>query len=208
MHEIIRHYEDCLLKNKGDLVKESDWDNEENVIKRYHKMIQFYYEFIPDMFALPNDGATTLMDFGCGVGNILESLSPFINYTGYDASEVILDEAKHRHPHENFCIYNGKLDRNYDVIICNGTFTEKLNLIWANMYFNVKQVLTDLWSHTNKGLAFNVMDAHRYPVSDRRNSLFFMSYNDVGVLCDKIGIKNYTIDCSYGLAEFIVKAYK
>jgi SAM-dependent methyltransferase len=79
-------------------------------------------------FVEPN---SKILDFGCGFGDLLSFLKNNnlpVKYSGCDAMNVFLDEAKERHPRNDFfeIEVGGDLPNgSYDNIICSGVFNFK-----------------------------------------------------------------------------------
>jgi len=49
------------------------------------------------------------------------------------------------------------LNKEYDYIVMNGVFTEKRDLSYETMFQYFTEMISKIYKHCNKGLAFNVM---------------------------------------------------
>lgn len=109
-------YEEYYKSNLSQ-IKEVGWHNEEKAKERYEKACQLIYDC--------NGGS--ILDVGCGTGNLVEYLHPSCNcydYTGIDISKHYVDKAKLRYTNEKF-IHGGIHDINahYDTIVSIGVFS-------------------------------------------------------------------------------------
>lgn len=210
LEDVKNHYESCLNTHKGDIVKEVDWTTPEASEVRYRKFRDFFFEFsfgCDDFNRITT--STVLLDFGCGTGSLLGNRYPFIPYTGCDISVEMVEEAKRRFPNRNFFVFDGKsLPSSYDVIVANGTFTEKLDWSTWEFYSYLLDQLKMLLEHTNKGLAFNVMDWHKIKPGTHKENLFFMKYSQIATLMQELKVSKYVIDASYELNDVLIKIYK
>lgn len=70
----------------------------------------------------------TVLDLGCGNGNIIALLQTFLNanYYGLDLSESMIDQAEKRLPNAHFMVGDAEklpyTTETFDVIICNASF--------------------------------------------------------------------------------------
>lgn len=200
MEKIISHYTKCLLENRGNLVKETDWDTEEKLNVRYKVMADLFYTPSPGEYnTIVSD---KILDFGCGTGTFLQKTPlALLNYWGCDASMEMITEAKSRYLKYADRFFHAPLDKelisSFDWIICNGVFTEKRDYSWDEMYKYTKSTLTMLLKHTRKGLAVNFMNAASLPVNTQRSELFFL---DPGVACKlakDLGVSKYVLRTDY-----------
>lgn len=115
------------------------------------------------------DGAGTLLDYGCGFGDLSEWWPA--DYIGYDLTPEMLAQARIKFPDRLF------VDRpvDSDWVVASGVFNLQLgaDLTWP--------ALQDMWIHARRGIAFNLLidgrgrgiEQHQVePTLDRCHSLF------------------------------------
>lgn len=205
--KIADHYQQCFEKH-GDTPKGLDWDNQENLDKRYEVMLEL----------LPNgdrDFYPTLLDFGCGYGGffnyIKENHNNHISYTGIDINENTINKAKELYPEVDFKLkdINSKIDENnigiFDYVICNGVFTVRRGLTQDEMSKFLCDTLDKLWFRCDKGIAFNLMSTL---VDWKRDDLYHVSMDQIcQYLVDNFS-RNFIIRNDYGLYEYTIYLYK
>lgn len=199
---IVRHYEMCL-KKFGDTHKGVDWPKKEDVDKRYEVML--------DVINRP--GEVTLLDFGCGAshlyGYILKHRLNNIKYSGLDISGLFIALSVTKYPSINYyCV--DVLDSNielpdFDYIIMNGVFTEKCNLSFDEMLSYFKEVIKQVFSKANIGIAFNAMSKQ---VDWERDDLFHLPLDILADFLTKNITRNFIIRNDYGLYEYTTYVYK
>lgn len=200
---IINHYESCLEKY-GDSAEGLDWPSEEDLQTRYRIML--------DLIQLRPE-PVTLLDFGCGTARLYPQLHEYtaqeIIYSGLDASPKMLARAREKYPEINFHeidIFSEKYDLpNYDYIIANGVFTLKAGLPFDKMFEFFAEIITRLFSHTDIGLAFNVMSDD---VDWHRDDLFHVPMSTMEKFLNECLSRNFIIRQDYGLYEYTCYVYK
>lgn len=197
------HYETCLLKN-GDSHLGVDWPNYTDMIKRYKEMLNI-------INFLEKKQRYSVLDFGAGCGglyNYIKSKNYNLDYTALDISSNFCHILTKKFPNIkviNCDILKKDLQDNYDVVIMNGVFTEKRDLTDEEMWTFFTQMLKKIWCNTNFGLSFNVMT----PIVDYKNdTLFYLSFDKLGIFLRENLSKNYIINHSYGLWDYTVYVFK
>lgn len=226
--QIASHYSNCFEKY-GDTPKGLDWDNQENLDKRYEVM----YDLIT-----PKESShiinSTLLDFGCGYGgfyNWLKQNKTYQpDYIGIDINENLIKKARELytpayvtydadlnsipgfglidiHDPEQWELFNNPniFSDKFDYIICNGTFTMKLGLTQEEMTNFMCSTLEKLWNKTNRGIAFNCMSK---VLDYERDDLFHVSFDEVSQWVYDNLSPNFMIRQDYGLREFTMYVYK
>ena len=197
--EIMKHYETCLQEH-GDSHLGVDWPNVEDADIRYQVML--------DMLANPRN---VLLDFGCGASGLYDYVQRQkhpAQYYGADISQQFIDLSKRKYPSvEYYCldILKEPLPRNFDYIVCNGVFTEKLSLSQDEMWSFFTKVIKKLWTFTEKGLAFNVMSKY---VDWERDDLFHVCLKRLGQFLAENLNRRFVVRHDYGLYEFTTYVYK
>ncbi len=200
--EIYKHYEQCFEQH-GDSHLGVDWPSLADLNTRFEVML----DLIKD-----KQSHATLLDFGCGNGQLIEFLKNQnivnIKYSGLDISEKFVRFCQEKYPEHTFLNIDLLADDNipsFDYIICNGVFTEKLLLSHNEMFSFLKEMLVKIFSKSNCGIAFNVMSGH---VDYERDDLFHLKHDQLVDFIVKNLSRSYVIRNDYGLYEYIVYIYK
>lgn len=200
-HEIIKHYENCL-EQYGDTHKGVDWPNPVDTLKRYKVMTEI----------VQKDEQKSLLDFGCGLGHLLEYIRKEniknIKYSGLDISKKFIDFSSKKFPGIDFYCLD-VLENNdfpsFDYIAMNGVFTEKRELSFDEMFEYFKKVLPIVFEKSNIGIAFNMTSK---AVQWERDDLFHMPIDLLVDFMTKNLSRNFVIRNDYGLYEYTVYLYK
>jgi len=126
-----------------------------------------------------------ILDVGCGTGDFVPLLRQqgINNYVGIDIYKPSLEKARKQYPNETFIegdLLTGIIKEKFDYAFCSGGFTIKLSV---NNYDFLEAMLTNVWSLTRIGLAFNVLtDDDTDPDTD----LFFYNPDKVESICRSI----------------------
>ena len=204
--KIAEHYKQCF-KKYGATPKGLDWDNQENLNKRYEIMSQLIKN---------KNSQDSILDFGCGYGGFYLYLTDnFFNldYSGLDINEEAISSAYKEYPYPaewyNIDINSDELKftnlSDFDYIVCNGTFTVKNTLTQEQMWEFMTSTIKKLWTKTNKGIAFNVMSKL---VDWERDDLFHVSIDELGWYLKNNLSRNFIIRNDYRLYEYTVYVYK
>jgi|14BtaG_2_1085337.scaffolds.fasta_scaffold15920_3 SAM-dependent methyltransferase len=200
-HSIFKHYEACLDKH-GNTALGVDWPNIEDLKTRFDVMLDVKRGSYP----------AKVLDFGCGIGllydHIIESKQKGVSYIGLDISPKFIEASKCRHPDTQFyCvdILKDTFSEEFDYAICNGTFTEKLNLSFDDMFDFFSSAITKLFEKAKVGIAFNVMSSH---VDYERDDLFHLPHDTLADFIITNLSRNYIIRNDYGLYEYTAYVYK
>ena len=206
--QIANHYKE-KFNQFGATPQGLDWDNEENMNKRYQVMLDL----------TQGEENISLLDFGCGYGGFYNFLIKnqhhnFINYSGVDINENLIIKARELYPNGEF--FQSDINRNtldcdlfdmkmWDYVVMNGVFTVKQNLSQEEMIDFMCSALEKIWSKTNKGIAFNCMSKI---LDYERDDLFHVSFDQLSQwIYDNLSSK-FTIRQDYGLREFTMYIYK
>jgi SAM-dependent methyltransferase len=206
MDTIVKHYETCLEKY-GDTHLGVDWPKANDAIKRYKVMLDII------KFAGDTSKNNSLLDFGCGAAHlyqyILEKGIGDIEYAGLDISEKFISLCKKKYPAITFYQIDILEDKQqlpvFDYIVMNGVFTEKRELDFEEMWEYFCKMLVHIFSHCNRGIAFNVMSKE---VEWERADLFHVPTDKLVHFLTKNISRNFMIRNDYGLYEYTVYVYK
>lgn len=199
---IVDHYEKCLEKY-GDNHLGVDWPNKEDVYKRYEIM----YTIIKK-----DDKNKTLLDFGCGLSHFYKFIKDQNNsniiYSGLDMSKKMVDASLNKYPKNDYYVMDILTENslpNFDYIIMNGVFTEKIGLGYDEMFSYFKKMLTSIFPKVNIGLAFNIMSKH---VDWERDDLFHLPFDELAAFLTNEISKDFIFRNDYGLYEYTTFVYK
>ena len=135
-------------------------DGKKNQLKRFDTLLDIGVK-----------NGDTILDFGCGVGHMIEHINDIglrVNYTGIDLNKDAIRKAKTAfmvsdimgiRPMESptgIVFSHGSvkdIKENYDWILASGVFNYKFPK--AEMI----QTVNELLNHANKGIAFNLLEA-------------------------------------------------
>ncbi len=200
--KIAEHYKKCF-EDHGDNHLGVDWPKYEDTLTRYEVMLDLINE----------NNKVSLLDFGCGLGHLYkfildEKKENKIVYSGLDINKNFYDHCSKKYPEVNFFLKDININNeipNFDYIVCNGTFTEKRDLSYEEMFDFMTNTLKILWSKTNKGISFNVMSKL---VDWERDDLFHVSMDEIGLFLKNNLSKNFIIRNNYKLYEYTIYVYK
>jgi 2-polyprenyl-3-methyl-5-hydroxy-6-metoxy-1,4-benzoquinol methylase len=100
-----------------------------------------------------------VLDFGCGKGDLYQFLKEkgiSIDYTGYDINEKLISLARQKYPDGRFRVFDmdkDVIEEDFDYIFLCGVF----NLRVSGLDETIRNVLTELFRHCSKGMAFNAL---------------------------------------------------
>jgi SAM-dependent methyltransferase len=124
------------------------------------------YQILSRLFAAEDrQGGVTVTDFGCGYGAFFDFLKDRqvmtgSRYIGVDLSAKMIDEARRRihDPRASFQRHM-ILTEDGDYTFACGTYNMNMDADAGEWVDYVKASLKQLWSHTRKGLGFNMLSA-------------------------------------------------
>jgi SAM-dependent methyltransferase len=88
----------------------------------------------------------TVLDFGCGFGDLYAFLKTEVSYIGYDSDPEMLAQAKIKYPTALFIV----CPREADYVLASGTF---------NLVADYRPAISFLWTLCHKGMAVNFTSA-------------------------------------------------
>jgi 2-polyprenyl-3-methyl-5-hydroxy-6-metoxy-1,4-benzoquinol methylase len=193
------HYA-AAFQEHGATARGVDWRDQPTSDLRYDRMLA----------VIDRPGEVSLLDVGCGYGGLLDralSLGVEIRYTGIDLVESMLDHARRAHPdavfHQLDAFEVTSLEP-HDFVVCNGMLTQKLDVSLRDMDRFVTDLVTTLFSHAKRGVAFNVMTSM---VNFTSPNLFYKSPTEMVAFCQTL-TDRFRIDHSYPLYEYTVYLYR
>ena len=154
----------------------------------------------------PPSDPVSINDFGCGYGAMFDFLLNIpsmagMNYFGYDISREMINSAK-QHNHDKRATFSeaSKIETPADYTFVSGTFNLNLDVddgLWSTY---VKSTLNQLWSMSNKGLAFNMLDISH---PDQEIGLFYANAEEYMSFCRTLSTNVNLID-NYHLNEWTI----
>lgn len=203
----IAHYE-SLYRQHGDSHLAVNWLDPAKARMRYGAMLDLIR---------PSDLPVTLLDFGCGLGHLYDCILGYdllrskIEYSGLDVSKTFVQVCRGKYPDLTF--YHLDIFQpddlcqvpTFDYIVACGTFTERIATPWDDFWSYAQEAVRHLWSHTRKGLAFNVMSIH---VDWERGDLFHLPFDLAASFVKQELSRHFLIRQDYGLYEYTIYVYK
>lgn len=179
-----------------------DWgEHEADLFLRYENMLALLRS---------TEDNVSLLDVGCGYGGLLsyaKEKGMHIDYTGIDVCANMIEHANHSHPGSVFIcddVLSYDFKRDFDYVVCNGIFTQKLSLNIFNMERHVKKIIDRMWGLASKGVAYNMMTTQ---VNFMVDNLYYKSPLEMMAYVMSLTSK-FRIDSSYRLYEYTVYMYK
>lgn len=197
-----RHYEETFAKH-GATSKGVDWGADQDVFLRYDKMLA-----VAEGELL--NGATSLLDVGCGYGGLLAYLQhkgSALKYKGIDVAENMIDYARQKFPAHEFKVadvLNISSTQQFDYVVCNGILTQKLSTSIPEMDQFANALIRKCFSMARKGVAFNVMTTK---VNFMADNLYYRNPGEMLQWCLSEITPSVKIDQSYRLYEYTVYLY-
>ena len=152
----------------------------------------------------------SINDYGCGYGAMHKFLLNMpsmkkMNYFGYDISkEMIIAAKRYSDDKRATFIEASKVTAPADYTFVSGTFNLSLEIDvspWSNY---VKTTLSQLWSMSNKGLAFNMLNKSH---PKKENGLYYASADEYRAFCKTLSRKVSLID-DYPLDEWTIYIHR
>jgi SAM-dependent methyltransferase len=201
---ILSHYESCLEKY-GDTHLGVDWPKKQDVDTRYRVMLE--------VIKMDTPGKVHLLDFGCGASHLYEYLLQRkrhnINYSGLDLSEKFIGLSRSKFPSNNYYCLDILEDSvslpDFDYVVMNGVFTEKLDLSFDEMFTFFQGVVRKVFNKSRVGIAFNVMSKQ---VDWEREDLFHLPLDLLAAFLTKEVSRHFVIRHDYGLYEYTTYVYR
>ena len=152
---------------------------------------------------------SSILDVGCGYGAFLDFLGhDSIEFTGIDVVPEMIDSGRARHPGAEFIcddfLQHDFSGQNFDYVVCNGIFTQKLHVSENAMEAYIRQVISKMFEISTVGIAFNMMTSY---VNFRAENLYYSNPSKtLSWVMDNI-TKNVELNHAYPLYEYVVIAY-
>lgn len=127
------------------------------------------FDIILEQMHFRTGDRVSVLDYGCGVGDFSEYLTPPTEYIGIDINPQFIEAAKKKFQQRKFiCGCVGGIDPDksvffpdpFDFVIASGIFCYDLGPDTLKAY---RSILAHLWSMTKDSLFFNVLRSSKNP---------------------------------------------
>jgi SAM-dependent methyltransferase len=156
----------------------------------------------------------SVLDFGCGLGHLLDHIKRRpehrrLRYTGLDISPRFVEAARMRHPEAQF-LQMDVLESDaelpeYDYVILNGIFNYRGEIEQDEMVAYWQRLLTTVYRHCRRGLAFNVMSTL---VDWEREDLFHLDFDPMARFLAEHLSRHFVIRHDYPAYEYTTYVYR
>jgi len=179
-----------------------DWNSAESQELRFEKLLT----------VCEDDDDFSLVDYGCGYGQLvafLRARKRSFRYLGIDISKDMISQAKQHFGSLDECRFH-LADKSPDVCdyaVASGVFNVKQGVAPGEWWDYMCHVLSDMNTHSRKGLAFNCLTTYSDP--DRlRSDLYYADPCAVFDFCIRNFSRNVALLHDYRLFEFTVVVRK
>jgi SAM-dependent methyltransferase len=200
-----RNCEIGYLAVYGDSAEGACYRDKEEARRKYALMLEVIRE---------RDEPVTLLDFGCGPAHLYDYLQSLpnarpIQYTGLDLSSAYLDVARRRRPEANLLLMNvlesdAGLD-DFDYVIANEIFNCRGPIPFEEWKDYWRELITLLFRHARRGLAFDVMSKI---VDWERDDLFHLSLDEMAEFVGRRLSRHFIVRHDYGKYHYTVFVYR
>ena len=200
--EGVRHYYGGKVSQFGPTPRGADWNSRESQVLRFEQLLK----------VARDPGPLSLNDYGCGYGALVDYLVDRgyeFQYTGYDISKEMINEARKHHGRRPECRFLTTRSRltaaNYTV--ASGIFNVRLSTpddVWRDYVFST---LHDFNGLSEKGFAFNALTSY----ADRERMRPDLYYADPALLfdyCKRHFSRFVSLIHDYPLYEFTILVRK
>ncbi len=162
--EKVADYYSGKVREHGPTPRGVDWNSAESQRLRFVQLLRM----------VPVGERFSINDYGCGYGgllDVLEERGDLYDYTGFEISEAMLQEARQLHPAARFVEDDRDLPIS-DYTVASGIFNVRLDTpdsTWRDYIFNI---LGAMRQHSRRGFAFNVLTSYS-DVEKQRKDLYY-----------------------------------
>jgi len=178
-----------------------DWSSPESQQLRFKQLVKLC------------DGSTifSINDFGCGYGAMYDFLTRQgfqFQYSGYDLSDCMIDEARRLNAKRNNCEFTvGEILRNADYTIASGVFNVKMDIDSREWERYVLEVLEKIDRASRRGFAFNILTRYSDP-EYKKDHLYYADPCFYFDYCKNKFSKHVALLHDYPLYEFSILVRK
>src|SRR5574338_546701 len=164
-------------------------DGWEDIDKKHN----FHYLFKIEKYCKCLLDNCSVLDMGCGTGDILKYLPENCDYLGIDIYKPALNLAKIKFPdyklrfkYRNILTFRSK--SKFDFVICSGALTVN----HGNNYEFLNKAVKNMWRLCKKGVTFNILSNEK-----EDDELFYYDIDEVKNICLKIINKKGTYNSKF-----------
>ncbi|MBA3671401.1 MAG: methyltransferase domain-containing protein [Gemmatimonadaceae bacterium] len=194
----VRDYYERRLRSHGPTAQGVDWNGTESQVLRFRQLTRL----------VDVHGASSLNDYGCGYGALLDflvSCGDAPRYTGYDISPDMLAAAAALHPPTTRVSYVASTAElpAADFTVASGVFNVRLEAPEGRWAAYVERSLDEMARVSSGAFAFNMLTSYSDP--DRmRPHLFYADPGAYFELCKRRYSRNVALLHDYDLFEFTI----
>jgi SAM-dependent methyltransferase len=156
----------------------------------------------------------SLLDFGCGLAHLSDYIEAHaqygnIRYVGLDISGKYLDAARIRQPNQELILMD-VLESDaalpeFDYIVMNGLFNYRGAISYGDMVDYWQRLMTVVYRHCRRGLAFNAMST---VVDWERDDLFHLPFDTMARFVTAHLSRHFVIRHDYPAYEYTTFVYR
>ncbi len=171
--EVLKSYKRSF-KKYGHSTKSLHWMTPEAARLRYR-------ELLVDI----NLEGKSILDVGCGFGDILPFISDNANkfdYVGIDLVPDFVNIARSKHPKYSFLVgdyFKKPLAKKFDVVVCSGALNS--SILNADKYR--KEAIKIMYEHAMYVVAFNMAGSHPQPKNRRTSRVHYSDSLEIIDFC-------------------------
>jgi SAM-dependent methyltransferase len=187
------------LREHGPTARGVDWNSPESQTLRFEQLLT-----VCDL-----SRPFSINDFGCGYGALIDHLSALgasFDYTGYDVSAAMIEEARRRHIGRDF-VADATSFPAADYTVASGIFNVRLDTPEPRWKDYVVEILAAIDRMSRRGFAFNMLTSYSDPERMRRD-LYYADPCEVFDHCKRLFSKQVALLHDYGLYEFTIRVRK
>lgn len=167
IHSEIRAYYEARLRAAGPTPAGVDWNSAASQELRFFQLMRCWH--------LTDD--SSVLDFGCGYGSLLDYLrrcGAQAAYTGFDVSADMIAEAERLHAPSSGCAFTSVSDEleAADYVVASGIFNVRLLTGDDEWRGYMEEEITRMVQLAKVGVAFNVLSIYSDP-EKRREHLYY-----------------------------------
>ena len=179
----------------GTTARGVDWSTETSQRLRFEQLLR-----------VCSSDASSLVDFGCGYGALIEQLPPGVTYQGFDISAEMIARARVLHPEITLTTDRASLVP-ADFAVASGIFNVRLEHGDEDWRAYILSAIDELATLGTRGFAFNMLTS--YSDADRmRPDLYYGDPCFFFHHCKTVHSKQVALLHDYGLYEFTILVRK
>ncbi len=117
----------------------------------------------------------TVLDVGCGFGNIIPFISKKaknFSYTGVDIVPEFIQAARDKYPKQRFILrdyFSQPLKEKFDIVISSGM----LNSNFKEPYHFREKIIKALFDHARESIVFNMAGSYPQPKNNQKYKIYY-----------------------------------